>query len=99
MFEHYDLAEEALKIEKERIHDLSQTNKYSIFEDSRSASEKLRQQQEALFGGYDFGDSIAQKTAPITSSIAQATSTEADEEQYFKILDRAEAKMKAQLNQ
>jgi len=42
MFEHYDVAEEALKIEKERIHDLSQANQYSIFEDSRSASEKLR---------------------------------------------------------
>ena len=42
LFEHYDLAEEALKVEKDRIQHLAESKKYQIFEDSRSEAEKLR---------------------------------------------------------
>ena len=106
LFEHYDVAEEAIKVEAKRMNELGQAPKFTALQNSKSESEILKKQQDALFGNSEFEESIATNGADISELKAAEkqiknpsnTNTDVEEEQYFKILDKAEAKMRAQLS-
>jgi len=87
------------------MSELGQATKFTALQNSKSESEILKKQQEALFGNSESEESIAQngdifelKAAEKQIKNPSTTNTDVEEEQYFKILDKAEAKMRAQLS-